>query len=244
VPSRALAAAGVAALIGWGTSSIFLHQSYARTLLVACAFVGWIYSTSRSEASLRRPVAADATTAAAVGLRFGIVATALTTVLASVVAAALYAVLERPTYVATAELTLQATADTYPGYALDIRRRTIVLPTFAAVIDGGLGQPATTVTGDPNRGVMTVRSVGADPAEAVALRDGAVTQADGIVQGRGMGAAYDVIPVSIDEVTEQRPLSSTTFRIITLATLFQVGLVVAGSSWLRNRGRRREARFA
>lgn len=245
VPSRALAAAGVAALIGWGTSSIFLHQSYSRTLLVACAFVGWIYSTSRSEQSLRRPAASDATTAAAIGLRFGIVATALTTVLASVVAAALYAVLERPTYLATAELTLQATPDTYPGYALDVRRRVIVLPTFAAVIDGGLDRPDTTVTGDPGRGIMTVRSVGADPAEALALRDGAVAQADGIIQAKGMGAAYDVIPVAIDEVTEQRPLSSTTIRLIALATLFQVGLVVAGCSWFRNRGSRRpEARFA
>ncbi|WP_300016074.1 O-antigen ligase family protein [Pseudonocardia sp.] len=242
VPSRALAAAGVAALIGWGASSIFLHQSYSRTLLVICAFVGWIYSTSRSEASLRRPAAADATTAAAVGLRFGMVATALTTALACVVAAALYAVMERPTYVATAELTMQATADTYPGYALDVRRRVLFLPTFAAVIEGGLAQSATTVTGDPNRGTMTVRSVAADPAEAVALRDSAVLQADGIVEGKGLGSAYDVIPIAIDEVTEQRPLSNTTLRVIALATLFQIGLVVAGCSWFRNHGRR-GARF-
>lgn len=244
VPSRALAAAGIAALVGWGTSSIFLHQSYSRTLLVVCAFVGWIYSTSRSEASLRRPAASDATAYAAVGLRFGMVATALTAVSASVVAFALYSVMERPTYVATAEMTLAATPATYQGYALDVRRRVIMLPTFSAVIEGGLDQPGTTVTGDPNRGTMTVRSVAADPVAALAERDAAVAAADGIIERAGMGAAYDVIPVAAEPVDEERPLTSGTLRVIALATLLQVVLVAVGCSRWRARGRRPGDRFA
>lgn len=243
VPTRALAAAGVASLVGWGMSSIFLHQSYARTLLVVCAFVGWMYSASRSDVSLRRPAAADVTTAAAAGLRFGIVATALTTVSAAVVAAALYSVMEKPTYVATAELTLQASPATYPGYALDVRRRVIVLPTFAAVIESGLDQPGTTVTGYPNRGTMTVRSVRADPAEAVALRDAAVAGADGIIERASMGSAYDVIPVTVDEVDEQRLLSGTTIRVIALATLFQFVVVAVVCVRYCARGRKRGERF-
>lgn len=237
-PTRALAAASVAGLIGWSVASAFLHLSYARSPLIACAMAGLLFSATLADTSLDHPAAVDATRRAQKGLRFGVVASIATTIAAGLVAGTLLTALSRTTYVATADLTLLPTPATEPGYALDIRRRDEVLPTYAAVIQNGAAQPETTVSADPPRGVMTVRAVGASAEEAAARRDGMVRDSQGAIERAGMAAAYRTTIVTSTQPSSTLEITTTIIRIVLIATIVEVLVVITLCARIRREERR------
>ncbi|GAY12224.1 putative serine/threonine protein kinase [Pseudonocardia sp. N23] len=237
--TRGVGAAGVAAIVGFSAASLFLHLAYSRTFLLVCALIGFMYSVARTDRGLRRRMPARATAQARKGFRFAAVVTLATAAAATVVGATLVTVLGRDTYVATSELTLQATGAGYPGYAMDIRRRTAVLPAYASLIQGGAATQETTVLADPTRGVMTVRAVADSPAEALKRRDAVVVNAPKAISQSGLNAVYNVVSVSVADVSEERVVDGTTLRIVLLATAGEIALVLFLCGRIRSEERRR-----
>ncbi|MDN5859499.1 MAG: O-antigen ligase family protein, partial [Pseudonocardia sp.] len=232
-PTRALAAAAVAGLIGWSLASAFLHMAFARSLLLVCAIAGLLYSMSAADTRLDRPFAIEATRRARRGLRFGIVASIATAIAAALVAGTLLTALSRTTWVATADMTLLPTPATYGGYALDLRRREGVLPTYAAVIEHGAAQPETAVTGFPIQGVLTVRAVGSSAEEAAARRDAMVAGAQGAIERAGIAAMYRVVPVTISAPESSLEITTTIIRIVLIATIVEILVVISLSARIR-----------
>jgi O-antigen ligase len=237
-PTRALAAAGVAGIVGFSVASVFLHMAFPRTLLLTCAVVGMLYSTTRADVRLRRPAAVDATRRAVKGLRFGVVASIATAIAAVLVAGTLLTALSRTTYEASADLTLQATPETFPGYALDVRRRVEVLPTYASVIQNAAPQSGTTVAADPPRGVMTVTATGNSAEEAVARRDAITNGAQAAIEKAGMAAAYKVVTVTVAAPQSHIEITSTLIRIALIATLVEILVVITLCARIRREERR------
>ena len=242
-PTRALAAAVVAGLVGWSVASAFLHIAYPRILLLTCALAGMLYSVSMADRRLDRPFAANAARRAVRGFRFGLVATIATTIAAGLVAGTLLTALSRTTYVATTDLTLLPSADptNFPGYALNIRNRTDVLPTYAAVIQHAAPQPETTVTADPPGGVMTVTSVADSADEAIARRDAVVSAAQASVDKAGMGRIFRPVMVDAKAPTSKLEITTTTIRIVLIATIVEILVVISLSARIRREERRQGA---
>lgn len=237
-PTRALAAGVVAGLIGWMLASAFLHMAFARSLLLVCAVAGLLFSASFADNRLNRPFAAEATRKAQRGLRFGVVASIATAIAAGLVAGTLLTALSRTTYVATTDMTLLPTAATFPGYALNIRKRPDVLPTYAAVIQHRAPQPETTVSADPPRGIMTVRSIGSSPEEAAARRDAMVRDAQGAIERVGMAAAYRTVTVTSAAPRSELEITTTIIRIVLIATIVEILVVISLSTRIRREERR------
>lgn len=232
-PTRALAAAAVAGLIGWSLASAFLHISYARSLLLVCAIAGLLFSASFADTRLNRPFAVDATRRAQRGLRFGVVASLATAIAAALVAGTLLTALSRTTWVATADMTVLPTPATYGGYALDLRRRDGVLPTIAAVVQHGAPEPETTMSGDPTRGVLSVRAVAATAEEAAARRDAMVAGAQGAIDRAGIGVMYRAVPVTIAAPESSLEITTTIIRIVLIATIVEILVVISLSARIR-----------
>lgn len=237
--TRATAAAGVAAIVGFSAASIFLHLAYSRTFLMVGALIGYMYTVSRTDRDLTRPAPRRATLQARKGFVFATAVTVATAVAALVVGATLYSVLGTKTYVATSELTLQATGAGYPGYAMDVRRRVVTLPAYASVIQSSGANQDTTVIADPTRGVMTVEAVADSPAEAIRRRDAIVTNAPTAIKQSSLDAVYNVVTVSVGDVTEKRVVDGTAMRVILLATAAEIALVLFLCRRIRSEERRR-----
>ena len=232
-PTRALAAAVVAGLVGWSLASAFLHMAFPRTLLLVCAVAGLLYSTSFADNRLSRPFAVDATRRAQRGLRFGVVASIATAVAAGLVAGTLLTALSRTTWVATADMTVLPTPATFVGYALDLRRREGVLPTIAAVIQHGTPEPETTMSGDPTRGLMTVRAIATSPDEAAARRDAMMAGAQGAIDRAGIGVMYRATPVTVAAPESHLEITTTIIRIVLIATIVEILVVLSLSARIR-----------
>jgi hypothetical protein len=174
------------------------------------------------------------------GFRFGLVATIATTIAAGLVAGTLLTALSRTTYVATTDLTLLPSPDpqNYPGYALNIRNRTDVLPTYAAVIQHAAPQPETTVTADPPGGVMTVTAVADSADEAIARRDAVVSTAQAAVDKAGMGRIFRPVLVDAKAPTSKLEITTTTIRIVLIATIVEILVVISLSARIRREERR------
>ncbi|ORM37596.1 O-antigen ligase family protein [Williamsia sp. 1135] len=156
VRDRVLMAAAVAAVAAWSVASIFLHLAYFRSFALILALAGAMGAAGG-------PFTAEATRGFARG-----VAVTITAAVAGVLAAG--AVLWSTTTTettATQELMLlppgTSTDDGY-GYALDIRSRSPVLPTYAAIMRSA--EQSATVTADPVRGVVTISRTDPDAATA------------------------------------------------------------------------------
>lgn len=151
VVERSLAAAALAAVVGWSVASIFIHLSYLRTFGILLALAGAIAADTGTQ--WRKPLrectrtVAEAAAAALVGL--------------VVVAGCLTASTTR-THSAMQRVTLLPNADAEYAYAysLDVRSREVVLPTYAALMTSGT--PHTAAVADTVRGIVTITSTGPD----------------------------------------------------------------------------------
>ncbi|WP_232664322.1 O-antigen ligase family protein [Pseudonocardia sp. TRM90224] len=238
-PSRALAAAALASVVGFSVASISLHISYARTLLLICAFAGYLYSAVRADPRLDTPLAQIATRRMRDGFRFGMVATIATAIAASIVAATLLSALSRTTYVAETVLVLKVTegVGNWEGYLTDIRRRPFIMPTFAGTLQG-TAQPGTTVIPDPTRGIMTVHAEGSSPSEAEARRNKTVDGAITAYTRAGILGSFTPGVLEVKPVTQSAAVTDGVIRIVLIATLVEIAVVVTLCTRIRRQERR------
>jgi O-antigen ligase len=168
VPTRALAAAALAAMVGWSLASVFLHLAYYPSLLIAFALIGVLYRDSADLAARRTPAARAASVRAARGLRVGLRVGAATVVAVAAVVAVMLVSLAVPRYSAEARYTLLPTVLDYEAYFLDIRSREPVLPAYAAMLERGHDGADERADAEPARGVITLTAYGStrDQAES------------------------------------------------------------------------------
>lgn len=205
---RALAAAVLAAIVGYSVASIFLHLAYFRTFAIVLALAGALGSARNTK--VRKAVRAG---------RSRIVDTAVATVLGVAVAGLVLAV--APTHSHTTagrRVTIVPTTrmGDYYGYALDIRTRTVVLPTYAAMI--ARGDPGVSAVADRVRGVITISVTRADPQAARAGLDAALVRARTNLSDLRADSWYALNPVGgvREDARRARP------------TVWTAGAIVAG----------------
>jgi O-Antigen ligase len=167
LPDRTLAAAVFAAIVAWSLASVFLHLAYFRTFAIVLALAGALGSARGAKAGAR--VRASPTRMRE---------TAVASILGVAVAGLVLAV--SPTHseaTASQRITIVPTTQMkdYYGYALDIRTRPVVLPTYAAMI--ARGDASVSAVADRVRGVIRVSVTRSDPQEARADLDAALVRA-------------------------------------------------------------------
>lgn len=196
---RIFAAAVLGAIVAWSAASIGLHLAYFRTFGVVLALVASV--------APEWPVPAQAFRSLLRGFwQWGVAA-----VIGAVAAGAALAATSVPAYIATQQMTLTPVGD-YDGwyaYALDIRSRAQLLPTFSIMMADP--SKANDITADPVRGVLTFTAT-ADSAEtardqiqlAIAYADMAMHTAIGYQQ-------YSLQPVAgmtIEPVNDRPKLAT------------------------------------
>lgn len=201
-PTRALAAAGFAALVGWSTASEFLHLALERTLWIVLALVALIYVMARE----RRPDAAEqaASAAAAVGLRRGTWSAAVLAVAGGAVGVVILYSLSQHLYTAVSTVTLTPAPGTFPSYTLDIRARRPVLPAYAAMIQADQSRSVLKVDAEPETGLITFTGTGATEDEAESRVQAALAAAPLSLHNYAADKEYTLLPVTPPLVTVER----------------------------------------
>ncbi|MGB1222556.1 MAG: O-antigen ligase family protein [Mycobacterium sp.] len=220
---RVLAAAACAAIVAWSFASIALHLAYFRTFGVVLALAG---------ASSCWPVSARAIRT----FRRGVAVWFTAMVLGFSVFWVCQSVIGWPAVTATQKMTLVPVGpyDGWYAYALDVRSRTEVLPTFATFMTTR-GSPVE-ITADPVRGVLTFTST-ADVADEA--RDGlqlAVARADTALTSTVGYQQYSLQPVGSMSIVpwHQQPWWAKFFSGGAGAgTVLFVGLVLPRVVWRR-----------
>lgn len=199
--SRVLAASALASIVGWSVASVFLHQAYVRELLVVFVLAALIHAQVRAAPHLD----ADAMAALQADWRHAARRSAVLLVGAAVVAGVAISVLlaaAQTSYVAQRSLTLRAQPSDIEGYALDVRARTLVVPTLAALF--APNRADVTVTGDPTSGVVTLLGTGDTPQQALRLVQRTAQEAPAGLRRPGVQPGYSVISISDDIVRAER----------------------------------------
>ncbi|MGQ9406678.1 O-antigen ligase family protein [Mycolicibacterium gilvum] len=228
VVERFLAAAALAAIVGWSVASIFIHLSYLRTfgilLALAGAMAGKIGPHWREPMREWPRVIAAAAAAAMVGL---------------VVAAAILTASTTRTYTASQRVTLvpDADAEYNYAYALDMRTRTVVLPSYAALMVTGTSE--TLAVADTVRGIITITVTAPSHAAARESIDRAMDAARTNLADFGVDSLYSIEPIG-GVVQRDEDTQSSLARAAAPAAGSAVGLGVF--LLLRRRGHRRSLR--
>lgn len=181
VVERCLAAAVLAAIIGWSTASIFIHLSYLRTFGIMLALGGAMAANvgpHYREAMRAWPRTIGAAAAAAA--------------LGVVVLAAFLTASATPIHTASQRVTLLPNPETDYGYAyaLDVRSRNVVLPSYAAMMVADSTQAAATA--DTVRGIVTITVTASDHAAARDQLDRALERARGNLARFGADSLYEL----------------------------------------------------
>lgn len=222
---RMLAAAVLAGLVAYAVASVFLHLSYLRSLDVLFALAVAVLSSSgpalpRASARVLRVNAAEVGSCVVAG------------VVASLVALWLFG---RPVVTASQQLTVLSLLPVSgsQAYALDIRSRDSLLPTYAELMAEGRDRDLSAVA-DPVRGLITVSVGGGDEREAVQKLAAAVDAARLRLQESGAGAGYALNPVGVPELASSRRRSPAL-----VISAVMLGVAVAEACNLFRRRRRR-----
>jgi O-antigen ligase len=190
-PEWSLAAAVVAALVGWSLASVFLNIAYFRSAAIVLALAGALASAPapavRTAVKAARGRIRDLSLASFVGVGAAAVVLAATTTHA---------------YTATQRVTLMpvGVSGGWYAYALDIRSRDVVLPTYAAMMESD--SPGVTTVTDVVRGVVNITAEGADPSAARSALGSAVAKAHAGLTRFDADSWYVPKPVGDVEITE------------------------------------------
>jgi hypothetical protein len=219
---RSLAAAVLAAIVGWSVASIFLHMASFRTFAIVLAVAGALASANGPNISQvfgeRRTVIRHAV----LGITSGVAA-----------AAVVLAVSSTETHTASQAVTIVPTewedAWSY-AYALDIRSRETILPTYAAMMAGN--EPGVTAVADSVRGLITISAADTDNASARVDLDAALDVAESRLADLGADSWYTMTPVGTPELHSHMTRSTTSTGLALV-----VGAVVALGVTLATRQR-------
>ncbi|MCH9701800.1 MAG: O-antigen ligase family protein, partial [Actinomycetia bacterium] len=162
---RVLLAAGCAAIVAWSFASIVLHLAYFRTLGVVLALTAAASTWPVSGEAVRTYLRGAAVWSAAAVLGWGAFWLCLS-------------LTSSPAVTATQRMTLAPVGpkDGWYAYALDIRSRTEMLPTFATFM--AAPKSPVQIEADPVRGVLTFTATADTPNDARDKIQIAVGQAD------------------------------------------------------------------
>jgi hypothetical protein len=215
---RSLAAAVLAAVIGWSGASLFLHLSYFRALAS---------QAGPKNVGVQRP-SSGPMRKVTVGAMLG-VAGAATALAASM----------NETYVASRTVTLLPTEQVagFYAYALDVRSRDVVLPTYAAMM--AANTPGASADPDAVRGVITIRVAAADSYSAQAGLEIAMANAHTNLANFGANSYYAIAPVGPVEMDSRGSRSPAAIPLAVLiaaacaATTVLMMQRISGRRWRR-----------
>jgi O-antigen ligase len=231
---RALAAAAVTAIVGWAVASLFLHASYVRELFIVFVVVGLLQRRALRIPRLDQAGAAQRWAGVlAGGRRVLVVTTGL--LAAALLGGAVLLLGSEKEYVATQQWTLLPTEPTTEGYAIDVRSRSDVLPTFAALLTRN--DPGITIDGSPATGLITVSARTSDPLDAKRRVEHLAESEPRTTAWPSAHLGYRVVPAGGLTTTAERVTSSATGWAAGAATAVSTAIVVAAVR--RNPARRR-----
>ena len=223
---RSLAAALMAAIVGWSLASVFLHMASFRTFAIVLALSGALAFARQPDPPTGLLDNRTAIRDAIVGMVCGLG-----------VAAAILAATGTETYYASTTVTILPAGemrDSSYAYALDLKSREPLLPTYAAMmVDGSSGASAVA---DNVRGVITISVADTSGLAALDDLDEVMTSAHARLSEFGADAWYTLTPVGSREVevrTTRSPLSTG------LAAIAGLGVAVGMATALRRRSGRR-----
>lgn len=206
---RCLAAGVTAALIGWAVASIFLHLACFRTLAIILALAVALVSTTRSAPVVATEVGQGGIREVLVGALLGVAVAGVVLTVSET---------EAPTASQTLTLVPAEQVSEQFGYALDVRRREVVLPTYAAMMVAN--SAATEAIPDPVRGVITLSTAGVDRYSARSGLGIAVANAHSNLANFGADDIYAITPVGhVEERTVLRRSSTAKSLAITAASV-------------------------
>ncbi|MGY4711961.1 O-antigen ligase family protein [Mycolicibacterium sp. CBM1] len=219
---RVLVAALIAAAIGWSVASAVLHMAYFRTFAVVLGMAAAMAPAWPVPAQIARTVVRGlAVWSSAVAVGVAMFVTSLTVSGSSAVEAT-----QRMTLVPAAPI------DGYYAYALDIRSRGEVLPTFAVMLREG--NSPVTIEADPVRGLLNF-SVKADTSEQArdALQLAVARAANRMSQSIGFNQ-YLLQRIGSMEITPVRD-RSTVVAAGSVAAVAALAMAAVSASALRRR---------
>ena len=233
-PTRALAAACFASVVGWSIASIFLHLSYFRPLLAVFALVFAL------DALTRRADPGPDAAAAARGLRRGVLRGAVVACVGAAVLATVQLGFGVDRYTARVVYTLKPAPLTYESYSIDVRSRVSVLPAFAAAAQGAARPAGVRVDAEPTNGVITATAVEGTAATATGALNRATARIDDALLALGLNRGFTLVAMAPPEVTVQRVYPP---QVVGAGVAVAVGLGIAfvlGAERWRRRRRSRE----
>lgn len=220
---RSLAAAVLAALIAWSIASIFLHLAYFRTFAIMLALAGSLASSAVPKIDRAiRPIQVRGRAMILLYIGLGLFAAATVTLLTATATPEAYTASRKVTILPT-----QLMENGY-AYALDIRSRHVVMPTYAAI--AAATDPSVTAVGDYVRGVITISVTETDQDAARASLDVALAEARRNLADTGADTWYTLAPVGeIEESTVNiRTIGWTEGAVFaTTAALTAAGIALA-----------------
>lgn len=236
-PTRVLAAGVLAAVVGWSTASLFLHLAFFRPLLIVFALAGLLHVHTREAAARQTPAGVRTSAAAARGLRDGSIITVAAVLAAGAVMTQGLLTLGEPQYRVQSRFTLLPAPDTYPTYALDVRRRVPVLPAYAAMIQSAQRSTGVQVDAEPASGLITMTTYGVDQAATESRLGQAIATAGQAIHEFGGDRGYRLVQVTPIEATVEQTWSDIAITLTTVAVLAEVGVIVLIVRYIRKHHR-------
>jgi O-antigen ligase len=194
--SRSLAAAVLAALLGWSAASVFLHLAHFRTFAIMLALAAAL-ATAALPLRDTPPLPLRALRNFTVAVLAGIGA-----------AGAVLAISAETSHSASQRFTLLPTAQmtsNYP-YSFGIRTREVLLPTYAVILTAGT--PGVSAIADTVRGLVTIEARAADAETAGDRLAEALAQARRRIAESHSGSAYSMVDIGGVQVSTVRHRSA------------------------------------
>lgn len=238
-PTRALAAGTLAAVLGWSVASLFLHLAFFRPILIVFALAELLNTGTRDIAVQQPPSAAEANARAARVLRDSVVIVVIAVIATGATTACGLVTLGDPRYTAQARFTLLPAPGTYRSYALNVRNLNLVLPTYAAMIQGGQPPSRVQVDAEPATGLITMTTQTGDQMETERLLAQTIAGAPLAIQHFGGDRSYRLIQVSPIETTVEPSWSGRAIALTMVAMLAELIAIVLVARNIRSRQRHR-----
>lgn len=254
-PQRLTGAGIVAGLVAWGFASIFLHVVDLRALFIVVALATVLdletrerppRRTARARPAINDPIARTRIVVGAVGTLTAVVVLAGIVLLMYVGQSTLYDLGQSPISVTdrrySAEVNLQvrpvrATASGIDAYHWDTVNRTLIVPTYAAIIENARFRnqaaarlrytPANAravsvdVVGDPASAIITVSASSPSAAIPGPLADEVLSGASAYL--RTVGTSYGLVKISETPTHSVRVLQPGRLARV---TLFAIGIAL------------------
>jgi O-antigen ligase len=237
LPTRGLAAAGLASVVGWSLASLFLHLEYLPSLLIIIALIGLIDARSADLPAAHTPaaLAASARTARALRAGSGICAGILPAAVALV--AVIFVTLAPLKYSSEARYTLLPTAPGWESYLLDIRSRHPLLPAYAAMLERGHDESEERADAEPARGVITLTAFGSTREQAESRLAAFAGGAPQALEEYAADRAFRLVLVSPPDVKVERIFPGSLLALTAAAVAGELVLIKLVARWFRRRYR-------